>query len=177
MKIFFGFLFDYAILALINVGILWTLGWGFEVFPFLAILHFATSFQPINAQRRAGILFFGAFIRELSPGPQVVPVLSCRLVTATGLTEQRQFPAEPEGIDKTGSDVPAPGKVFPIRVTHSQKDASTDPLDKRLTTETTVVVRYRIQRGHFKEFYENIGSEEEAEKQMRDATESEIKIK
>lgn len=176
MKIVLGFLFDYIILILISVLVIWILKWNFfTVFLGLIILHFIASFRTLHAQDIGGVLFFGDFVKEVEPGIIIVPVFCCRLVSETGLVIQRQFPDEPENIDKTGNDIPAKGKVFPVRVTHAEKK-SDDPLDRRITSETTFIVRFKIKKGHFKDFYTNIGSIEEAIKQMRDAGESQLKI-
>ncbi len=176
MKIVLGFIFDYIILILISVLVVWILKWNFFVVSVgLMILHFVASFRTLHAQNIGGVLFFGAFVKEVEPGIIIVPIFSCRLVSETGLVIQRQFPDEPENIDKTGNDVPAEGKVFPVRVTHAEKK-SDDPLDRRITSETTFIVRFKIKKGDFKDFYTNIGSIEEVIKQMRDTGESQLKI-
>ena len=176
MKIVFGFIFDYIVLILISILLVWITKWNFIIIlTGLVILHFTASFRTLHAQDVGGVLFFGAFVKEVEPGIIIVPAFSCKLVSETGLVIQRQFPDEPENIDKTGSDIPAEGKVFPVRVTHAEKK-SDDPLDRRITSETTFIVRFKIRKGDFKDIYVNIGSVEEAIKQMRDTGESQLKI-
>lgn len=178
MKIFLGFLFDYLILfitaKIIKISI--ELDWNsWQVFLALILLHLILSFKSLDAQRIGGVLFFGAFAKDVKPGFILVPAFSCRLVSETALIMQRQFPGEPEEIDKSGKDTPEEGKVMPIRITHAEIEDSNDPLDKRITTEPTFFVSYQIV--DFEAFYTNIGSSEEAERQMRDTGESEVRVK
>lgn len=120
--------------------------------------------------------------RNVNSGPVLVPFLIFSLKKETKLRIQFQIPDEPEFVDKTGNDVPAKGKVFPIRVTHAtpetaidgnDKQYEGDPLHARMTTEWLVAIWMQIT--DYSTFLQVIGSRENAKAQLRDIAEATLK--
>jgi len=128
----------------------------------------------MTLQEVGAILYFGAFVKEVNPGLLFVPFFSCKLVKVTGLTTEMQIPGEPEDVFDPKENIE--GTVRKIFATHKEKMGTDDPLDRRLTTEPSAYIRFRVKRGSVENFLERIGSIEEAERQIRDANESEIKV-
>jgi len=134
------------------------------------ILYSMLSFRRVKPKELAAVLFFDKPIAEVGPGLHFVPFLVCSLAIETRLTQQLQFPADPEDVDKSGNDIIEHGKVAPIRVTHSgSTDANIDPLERRMTTEVSALCRYRI--SDYLTFLKTIGSIEEMRRQIRDTVE------
>lgn len=120
--------------------------------------------------------------RNVNSGPVLVPFLFFSLKKETKLRIQFQIPDEPEFVDKTGNDVPAEGKVFPIRVTHATRETAIDgdnpiykddPLHVRMTTEWLVAIWMQIT--DYSTFLQVIGSRENAKAQLRDVAEATLK--
>jgi len=143
---------------------------------FIEILYFIASLRTVGPKDLGAILLFGKPLEEVGSGLQFVPLGISSLVTETALTIQNQYPAEPEKVDKTDTDTLAPGKVFPMRVTHAAPEKSSgDPIDERMTTEVSAIARFKVKRGEFICFLTTIGSISELERTIRDTVEGGIK--
>lgn len=139
------------------------------------ILYTVASLSSVGPTELGAILIFGKPVQEVGSGLQLVPIFFCTLVKETRLVVQDQFPGDPEKVDKTDSDITAPGKVSPIRVTCGASGGTDDPIDIRMTVEVSLLSRYRIEKGQFLTFLTTIGSTEEARRQIRDTVEAVLK--
>lgn len=143
------------------------------------LLYGLASFRTVGATELGAFLLFEKPLFEVESGLIFVPFLICSLKTDTRLVIQRQFPGEPEIVDKSGNDKDgiATGKVAPIRITHKGLTGDqADPLNLRLTSEPSFIVRYHIQKGNYVTFLTTIGDTKEAERQMRDTIESQARV-
>ncbi len=147
----------------------------FKISVYIAVFYSILSIQKLRATEIGAILFFGYPCVEVRPGPVPVPFGLFSIVKETSLVRQDEIPGDPEKIDKTDTDTLAPGKVFPIRVTHRANQSPQNAIDDRMTTEVRALVRYRVEKGQFIRFFQTIETLKEARRQMRDTLESEIK--
>lgn len=153
-----------------NVGyLMWTLG------AFLLV----TRVSVVGPENMMGIEVLGIPTIVVSGAPVIiVPVVMQALVFSRG-TIQMELPDEPENIYRNEDKGPVPeGKVPPIRITFAEGKTTApnldtdDPLNRRLTTEVSAFVRFRIER--FWDFYVRIGDTVEARKQLADMTISDM---
>lgn len=149
--------------------------WVKSIF-YILLAYIIFSVKVVRPEELGAILFLGKPLVEVGPGPHIIPFGFYSLIKETALVVQEQYPGEPETIDRTESDIVAPGKVFPMRVTTGASDNPKDALDHRVTAEITAIARKRIKRGSFIKFLTTIGTMEEANRQIRDTVESVIKI-
>lgn len=122
------------------------------------------SLRQIGPDKQGVLLLFGKPLKALGSGLHFVPFMVCTLCTETKLVIQEQYPDDPENVWKGDGDR-LPGMMTPIRVTHLGQDGA-DPLSRRMTTEVSLVVRFRID--DLLVFIQTIGSLAEAKKQIRD---------
>lgn len=154
----------------------------------VALVYLAASLKIVGPKEKGCVLVFGKPWKNVDSGIRLVPFGVCSLVTETSLVIQDELPTDPEKIyrgsegDPDGSTVPpelqAQGMRPPIRVTFSGSNAESqteiaagriakdDPFDRRLTGEVVPVIRWKILS--MKTFIQNIGSVDEARKQMED---------
>jgi len=169
----------------VDSGNLLNLGWSILGFQ---IVYFALSIRKIDMSEFAAVLFIGRGLYIVSSGPALVPFGICELRRVTRKTIQAQFPGDPEIVDKTGANIVTPGMIAPIRVTTGSWEtisevfktrlatAQGDPINQRMTPEVSGIIRFRVSSLKCMDFLVNIGSIEEAIKQMRDLYESVLKI-
>ena len=148
------------------------LNYGWAVF-FGHLFYLIISLKQVGPAEIGAILLFGDPIREVGSGLAFVPKGICTLVKESAAVEQEQYPADPEKVWKGDSDkMPLDGKfVPPIRITHKPgtvEEVNADPLHKRMTTEVSIIVRFRIKKGYFITFLRTIVSIKEAKRQIRD---------
>lgn len=148
------------------------LNYGWALF-FGQLFYIIISLKKVGPAEIGAILFFGDPIKEVGSGLVFVPKGICTLVKESAAVEQEQYPDEPEKVWKKDSeDMPLDGKfVPPIRITHksgTEEDVKSDPLHKRMTTEVSIIVRFRIKKGHFIVFLQTIVDLKQARRQIRD---------
>lgn len=168
--IFLGFLslVDFLILHKFTFKIWkydWNWGWaGF----WLQILYVILSFKQIGPRDTGVLLFFGKPILSVGSGLAFAPLGIIKLETITKIVREKEYP-DPEKVYKGKGDVPSE-KIPPIRVIQGQKEVEAgkekDPLDKRLTTEISIIIRYRVT--NFMTFIGTIGSIEELDRTIED---------
>lgn len=142
-------------------------GWGWVAF-FTQILYTIFSFRTVGPTELGAILFFGKPIKEVSSGLVFVPLGICKLETETRLVIQEELPGNPELIFRGDGETPK-GMFPPIRIPFADKpEEGDDPLNRRVTAEIVPVIRWRILT--YITFLINIGSKEEAKRQMEDVT-------
>lgn len=147
-----------------SYGVEWN--WGWAVF-FAQLLYFLLSFRIVGPTELGAKLLFGKPVQAVSSGLTFVPLGIFSLAKETRLVIQEQYPDDPEKVWKGDQSQIPPGMVPPLRVTHSQAEKPTDdPIHKRMTTEVSVVVRYKI--NNYILFLTTIGSIKEAKRQIRD---------
>jgi len=140
--------------------------WGWAAF-FAQVLYILFSFRIVGPTEVGAKLFFGKPIQELSSGLTFAPLGIMSVTKETRLVIEEQYPDDPENVWKGDQNQMPAGKMPPIRVTHAQPaEPSDDPINRRMTTEVSIIVRYRI-RG-FIQFLTTIGSVKEARRQIRD---------
>jgi len=146
-----------------------------KVVFYVEMTYLLLSFRTVKPKQLAAFLFFEKPITEVGPGLKLVPLGICSLAIETRLTQQFQFPGDPEDVDKTGENIIASGKVAPIRVTHAgSTNPDPEPLERRMTTEVSALCRFRINA--YLTFLKTIGSIQEMHRQIRDTVEVELKI-
>lgn len=164
---------EYFWLSKISAKILGNeLNYGWAVF-FGQLFYIIISLKKVGPAEIGAILLFGDPIQEVSSGLVFIPRGICTLVKESAAIEQEQYPDEPEKVWKKDSELmPLDGTfVPPIRITHkagTEEDVKKDPLHKRMTTEVSIFVRFRIKKGYFIVFLQTIVSLKEAKKQIRD---------
>lgn len=140
--------------------------WGWAVF-FAQILYTIFSFQIVGPTEMGAKLFLGKPFQEVSSGLVFAPLGIISVAKATRLVIEEQYPDEPENVWKGDMEKIPTGKMPPLRVTHAQpKKLTDDPIHKRMTTEVSIIVRYRIE--NFIQFLTTIGDVEQARRQIRD---------
>lgn len=137
--------------------------WGWAAF-WLQILYVSLSFKQIGPRDTGVLLFFGRPILKVDSGLVFAPLGIIRLETVTKIVREKEYP-DPEKVWKGDEPVPQ-GKIPPIRVIQGQEEKEEDPLSKRMTTEISAIVRYRIT--DFMVFIGTIGSLEELDKTIED---------
>lgn len=141
--------------------------WGWVAF-FTQILYTIFSFRTVGPTELGAILFFGKPVKEVSSGLVFVPFGICKLETETRLVIQEELPGNPELIFRGDGETPK-GMFPPIRIPFADKpEEGDDPLNRRVTAEIVPVIRWRILT--YIIFLINIGSKEEAKRQMEDVT-------
>ena len=148
------------------------LNYGWLVF-FGQLFYLIISLKQVGPTEIGAILFFGKPINEVGSGLVFVPMGICSLVKETALIIQEQYPDDPEKVWKGDSEkMPLDGTfVPPIRITHkagTTDESKIDPLHKRMTTEVSLIVRYKIKKGQYITFLQTIGDTKEARRQIRD---------
>lgn len=153
------------------------LNWGWFLF-FAQLFYTIISFRQLGPTEIGAKLLFGKPIEEVGPGLVFVPYGIFSLARETALIIQEQYPDEPENVwkgdqEKISGQFGPSGKpmVPPIRITHkggSKEESEADPLNKRMTTEVSFIVRYKIKKGHFITFLKTIGNVNEARRQIKD---------
>jgi regulator of protease activity HflC (stomatin/prohibitin superfamily) len=147
------------------LGMEWNWGW---VAFFAQILYTIFSFRNVGQTELGAILFFGKPVKEVSSGLVFVPFGICKLEIETRLVIQEELPGNPELIFRGDGETPK-GMFPPIRIPFADKpEKGDDPLNKRITAEIVPVIRWRIL--NYITFLINIGSKEEAKRQMEDVT-------
>lgn len=147
-----------------------------EIVAYVEIIYLVLSLKKVNIDEIGAILFFGQPEYEIPSGLFLVPFGFFSINKDSRLIIEDQYPGDPEIVDKTSSDTLAPGKVYPIRVTHAAPTGKpAGPLDVQMTTEVSISARYRIKRGSYLEFLETIGDMEKVRTAIRDTIESEVK--
>ncbi len=162
--------------------------WGIIILA-IEMVHLGLSFKIIGPTELGAVLLFGRPLYQVQSGLVFAPFIICQIIKETCLVIKKQFPEEPELVDKTGDDTKPvrPGFVKPIRVTTASgkmlnefkdkiKNYEKDPLNDMLTLEPSVVVRFQIQRDNFIPFLINIGSVRNAVSQMRDTVDAVLNI-
>ena len=137
------------------------------------LFYLIISLKQVGPKELGAILFFGKPINEVESGLVFVPMGICSLVKETALIIQEQYPDDPEKVWKGDSEkMPLDGTfVPPIRITHkagTEEESKIDPLHKRMTTEVSIIVRYKIKKGQYITFLQTIGDTSEARRQIRD---------
>lgn len=175
VAVLFGILFgiEYFVLSkmatkIFNIEI----NYGWMVF-FGQLFYLIISLKQIGPTELGAVLFFGKPIKEVESGLVFVPLGVCSLITENALIIQEQYPDDPEKVWKGDSDkMPLDGNfVPPIRITHkagTDEESKIDPLHKRMTTEVSIIVRYKIKKGQYVIFLQTIGDTREARRQIRD---------
>lgn len=164
---------EYFLLSKINTKIFGAeLNYGWALF-FGQLFYLIISLKQIGPTELGAVLFFGKPIKEVEPGLVFVPFGVCSLITENALIIQEQYPDDPEKVWKSDSDkMPLNGNfVPPIRITHkagTDEESKIDPLHKRMTTEVSIIVRYKIKKGQYITFLQTIGDTKEARRQIRD---------
>ncbi len=168
-----------AILAVSFGDVNSTFGWGGAVLGLL-VMHFLFSFSQVNENERAGVLFFGAPVREFNPGFVFHPMGILELKKLPKSPIQVQFPGDPEKVYK-GSDeeyfkLPEDGRkghVLPIRAVTGKSKGDTAGeagiLNSQMTLEVTFYVRWVIEQ--FWLYLVTVGDQEETNRQFRDSGE------
>ena len=148
------------------------LNYGWMAF-FGQLFYLIISLRQVGPTELGAILFFGKPIIEIGSGLVFVPFGICSLVTENALIIQEQYPDDPEKVWKGESEkMPLDGTfVPPIRITHkagTDEESKIDPLHKRMTTEVSILVRYKIKNGQYITFLQTIGDTNAARRQIRD---------
>lgn len=161
--------------------------WGMIILAILMV-YLRQSFKIVGPTELGAVLLFGRPLYQVDPGLVFVPFLICKIMREDGTTIARQFPAEPELVDKSGDDSKPvkEGYKKPIRVATASynmlsdemkkkiKGDINDPLNKMLVVEPSAVVRFQII--DYLSFLKNIGSLEKAISQMRDTVDTVLNI-
>ncbi|HUQ30220.1 MAG TPA: SPFH domain-containing protein [Candidatus Paceibacterota bacterium] len=137
-----------------------------------ALVHFVLSIKSVEADKVAGLFFYGKALHKAEPGPHFVPLGLMQLRKESRAFQEFQFPGDPEKVFHGDDKVDLPeGMVRPIRVvTRSPKDTEKEHLDVQMTLVVNFVVQFRVV--NIFDFVANIGTLKEAERQMRDAGET-----
>lgn len=132
------------------------------------------SIRVVGPRELAVKLLLGKAIENVDSGPHIVPWGIYSLEKASRLVIQEQYPADPEKVWK-GEEKDRPEGMFPpIRVTHKgDTGRGPDSLNHRMTTEVSIIVRYRID--DFLVFVRTIGSVDEVRRQIRDSVVAKVR--
>lgn len=142
--------------------------WGWTAF-WIQAAYILLSFRQVGPRDTGVLLFFGNPILKVESGLVFVPRGIIELETITKIVREIEYP-DPKRVwrgDEKKEERPK-GKIPPIRVIQGENEdkAKKDPLHKRLTTEISVIVRYRV--ADFMTFIGTIGSLEELDKTIED---------
>lgn len=147
---------------------------------YILAFYILMSLKIVGPTELGAVLLFGRPIKEVESGLVFVPWIIYSLRKETKNTIQMELPGEPEKVQKKDQDNIREGMVAPIRIVHASEETaigtpeekkrfSGDSLHRRMTTEVSFIVRFRII--NFKDFLEAVGSFEGprgAKKQMED---------
>ena len=154
------------------LGMEWN--WGWAAF-WLQITYLLWSFRRVGPTETGVNLLFGKPIQKMNSGLTFVPYGIFELVTITKIVREKEYP-DPEKLWRGDGPIPE-GKIPPIRVIQGQQkkvgSKEEDPLDKRITTEVSAVVRYRIT--DFMTFIGTIGSLAELDRTIEDLLVADIR--
>ncbi len=144
----FTLLFLHAIAAKSKIDIdektALTIDWFFFSLLFYA-LYVVKTFRFVGASDIGATGLFGNFVENLEPGLHLCPWLFYSFLRESAQDIDREFPEEPENVQKSNQDAIEPGKKAPIRVmAGGTKEGSEDPLDSRITAELQFVAVYSI---------------------------------
>ncbi|MEW5908043.1 MAG: SPFH domain-containing protein [Patescibacteria group bacterium] len=142
-----------------------TWNWGWFAF-WTQITYIVFSFGKVGPTETGVKLFFGKPIQKVNSGLFFAPKWIFSVEKITKIVREKEYP-DPEKLYRGEEPVP-PGKVVPIRVIQGQKeeDIKADPLHRRMTTEISVIVRYRVY--DFMTFIGTIGTLEELDRTIED---------
>lgn len=168
----------------------WLIPW---IILWIIVGYFVLSVKKVDATEIAAVKFLGRLWKMAEPGPVLVPLGFCTLHKSPRRTVQMEIPGEPEQVVRDDRAPLGPGQVRAVRFTHARAEDAvfiingqrvqfkdldqttkdevlSDPLNRRLTSEANVAIRFRI--GHDKDqyfcFVRNIGSVAEAQRQIED---------
>lgn len=147
--------------------------WDWGLFLFLMMgIYTIRGFGIIDPEEKAGLIFLGWYIKDLSPGPAFAPPIISKIMKEKGRDIQMELPADPEKIYR-GEGNPDEGMFPPIRITFGPYNPSEgipedDPYNRRLTQEVVPIVTVRIK--NFKAFYVIIGDREHLREYLGDAS-------
>ena len=173
----------------------WDWGWALL---FFTLTHIALSLRTVSETEYGALFFFGRPVAEVEPGPVKVYFGLLKLRTDQRGIIQMEIPGEPEEVQKSDQDNIAEGKKAPVRINQAaprtavyytdpddhegikpqswdslspemQKSLEDDPLQLRLTTEVSGVLRFRIRPGQYIHFLQTTGSLDNAQKSLEDA--------
>lgn len=99
----------------------WNWGW---FMLFIQIAWIFLSFHSLQPDEQGVLLFFGKPVSQHGSGLVFVPFPFIKLVRMLSSDVSEELPAEPAKVDKKSQDDPAPGKVPPIRIVHSELESS-----------------------------------------------------
>lgn len=176
-----------------NFSWYWVIVWA-------VVAYVALSIRILRYDQIAAVFFLGYPWKEIGPGgPHIVPLFISWARFFDTPTVQFEFPP-PDRVQKANQDNLAPGMVAPLRTTQAEARSATywykdnqekwnqksfsaftkeeqkgllaDPLNNRLTTEPSIIIRWRIRRVAERttlfDFIQNIGTVEEANRQIED---------
>lgn len=174
-----------------------TLSWSW-FFGLMPVFHFLLSLRSVGIEELGATSFFGQPIEEVDPGLVLVPFPFVKLHHDPRGIIQMEIPGEPEEVQKEDEDRIEPGKKAPVRIIHSPPETAVfyvengstgkfttknwasfdskeqtaikeDPLNRRLATEVSTILRLRIRPGEYIQFIQVIGDLDKARKQLEDA--------
>jgi len=185
--IYLACLIGYAIFAatIVFAAVWWgniteAFGWGGGALGLL-VLHFMFSFSQVNENELSGVLFFGAPVREFSPGFVFHPLGLLDLKKLPKNPIQVQFPDDPEKVYKGDDDEYfkslSPEErdkyVLPIRALTGkpsvEEKGEAGILNSQMTLEVTFYVRWMIEQ--FWLYLVTVGNQGETNRQFRDSGE------
>ncbi len=172
----------YATFAILTLGLwlspttIFGADWNWGWIMFLAvILYTIASLRTIGPTELGARILFGKPLDNVYSGFVFVPFGIFELKTAPCIFIQSELPSDPENIYRGNGEVPK--KMFPpIRIpfgipkTPVDGDGTLedDPYNQRMTQEVVPVITWKID--DFVTFLVNIGSVEEAKRQMEDVS-------
>lgn len=132
------------------------------------------SLKTVGPNELAMETFFGKPTNhyEAGKGLVLIPFGFYKLTKVASVTYQFQIPGDPEKVFKGKDTEPLPDDTWvrPMRIFTGQEDPLTDdPLSGRLHGVFSAIIRWRIL--DYNKFTRNIGSVDEAQRQMRDTAE------
>ena len=139
-----------------------------EIARYALVFYTIASFRTVGVTELGGKLFFGKPLYEVSSGLVFIPLGVFQLAKETRLVIQDELPADPEHIFRGEATKEVPeNMVPPIRIpfAYPEKESS-DPLDRRITAEVVIIIRWRIE--NYLQFLKVIGSKKEARRQLND---------
>lgn len=139
-----------------------------QVISLLCVVWLAMSVHVIPLDKVAAVTAFGTPIKNIGPGPKLLPWLILEVVIFSRTVQQRQFPGNPEEVFKGEDREPLPKKmVRPLRVvTGAPQTTDDNPLNIQMALEFLYFLRVQINDPIT--FIIQFGSIEEFWEQMRD---------
>lgn len=148
-------------------GLNWNWGW----FAFwVQSAYCLASLRQVGPSDTGVNLLFGKPIQKVNSGLVFVPIGIFQLRVITRIVREKEYP-DPERVWRGDGPLPE-GKIPPIRVIQGQKakvkteQEEKDPLERRMTTEISAIVRYRV--ADFMTFIQTIGTLEELDRTIED---------